>query len=153
MFASLSDEQWQVQSLCTKWTVRDLAGHLIGPFCTSVSRSVLGGLLAGSLHRYSVRRSRELGQRPAAEIVSILRDNADRPWAPPGTGPLAPLTDLAVHTRDAARPLVLGATAAPAAWRAVLGFLTSPRAARGVCPARAAGRPAAAGVRSGLGVG
>ncbi len=114
--------------------MRDLAGHLIGPFCTSVSRSVLGGLLAGSLHRYSVRRSRELGQRPAAEIVSILRDNADRPWAPPGTGPLAPLTDLAVHTRDAARPLVLGATAAPAAWRAVLGFLTSPRAARGFAP-------------------
>ena len=55
MFAGLSGEQWQVRSLCTEWDVRDLAGHLIGPFCTSVPQFVLGGLLAGSFHRYSVR--------------------------------------------------------------------------------------------------
>lgn len=131
MFESLSDAQWQVRSLCPEWTVRDLAGHLIGPFCTSTWGFLLGAALHGGLHRHSVRMSRELGRRPTAEIVSILRENAGRPWAPPGTGPLAPLTDLAVHIRDAARPLGLGTTAAPAAWQAVLGFLTSPRATRG----------------------
>jgi uncharacterized protein (TIGR03083 family) len=134
MFAGLTDEQWQVRSLCTEWTVRDLAGHLIGPFCIGTGRFLLGGLLSGGLHRASVKLSRELGQRPASEIVSILRANADRPWAPPGNGPLAPLTDLAVHTRDAARPLGLEVTAAPAAWRHALGFLTSARASRGFVP-------------------
>ncbi len=50
---------------------------------------------------------------------------------PPGTGPAAPLTDLAVHTRDVARPLGPATTASASAWRAVLDFLVSARASRG----------------------
>lgn len=38
MFAGLSDDQWAARSLCAEWTVRDVAGHLIGPFCVSVPR-------------------------------------------------------------------------------------------------------------------
>ncbi|MDR2986182.1 MAG: maleylpyruvate isomerase family mycothiol-dependent enzyme [Nocardiopsaceae bacterium] len=131
MFASLSDEQWQVRSLCSEWTVRDVAGHLIGPFCGSVLKFVIGGIREGSFHRYSTRMSRQLAKRPTAELVAILRANADSRYAPPGTGPPAALTDLAVHTRDVARPLGLSTTASADAWRQVLEFLTSPRAARG----------------------
>jgi uncharacterized protein (TIGR03083 family) len=125
MFASLSDEQWQARSLCEEWTVRDIGGHLIGPFCGSLIKFVLGGILAGSFHKYSVRMSRELAGRPTSEILAILRANIDNPYAPPGTGPPAALTDLAVHTRDVARPLGLDTTAAMQAWQHVLGFLTS----------------------------
>jgi uncharacterized protein (TIGR03083 family) len=128
MFAGLSDEQWAAASLCAEWTVRDVAGHLIGPFCVSVPRFMLGSLVSGGPSRYSVKRSRQLGRRPAGEIVAILREHAGQRFVPPGTGPLAPLTDLAVHTRDVARPLGLDTTASPAAWRGALGFLTSPRA-------------------------
>jgi uncharacterized protein (TIGR03083 family) len=134
MFAGLSDEQWAAQSLCPAWTVRQLAGHLIGPFCISVPRFALGALTSGGFHRYSVRGARQLARKPTAEIVAILRANADRQFAPPGTGPLAPLTDLAVHTRDAARPLGLETTASPAAWRGALDFLTSPKARLGFVP-------------------
>jgi uncharacterized protein (TIGR03083 family) len=134
MFESLSDEQWAAQSLCTEWTVREVAAHLIGPFCISVPRFMLGSLLSGGFHRYSVKATRQLARRPAAEITGILRANAERRFVPPGTGPLAPLTDLAVHTRDAARPLGLDTTASAAAWRAALDFLTSARASRGFVP-------------------
>jgi uncharacterized protein (TIGR03083 family) len=134
MFAGLSDEQWAAASLCAEWTVRDVAGHLIGPFCVSVSRFMLGSLVSGGPSRYSVKRSRQLGRRPAGEIVAILREHAGQRFVPPGTDPLAPLTDLAVHTRDVARPLGLDTTASPAAWRGALGFLTSPRARRGFVP-------------------
>src|SRR5262249_30418424 len=75
--------------------------------------------------------SRQLAQRPTSELVATLRANAERPFAPPGTGPLAPLTDLAVHTRDVARPLGLSASASLEAWRAVLDFLASAKARRG----------------------
>jgi uncharacterized protein (TIGR03083 family) len=94
-------------SLCAEWTVRDVAGHLIGPFCVSVPRFMLGSLVSGGPSRYSVKGSRQLGRRPAGEIIAILREHADQRFVPPGTGPLAPLTDLAVHTRDVARPLGL----------------------------------------------
>jgi uncharacterized protein (TIGR03083 family) len=131
MFESLDDEQWGAPSLCSQWTVRDVAGHLIGPFCMSTWRFVLGALAAGGFHRYSVKMSRQLGKRPTAQLVATLRANAERRFAPPGTGPLAPLTDLAVHTRDVARPLGLPASASLEAWRAVLDFLASAKAKRG----------------------
>ncbi len=134
MFAALSDDQWAAASLCAEWTVRDVAGHLIGPFCISVPRFVLGSLVSGGPARYSVRESRRLGRRPAGEIIAMLREHAGDCFVPPGTGPLAPLTDLAVHTRDVARPLGLPTTAALPAWRGALDFLTSPLARRGFVP-------------------
>lgn len=79
MFAGLSDEQWAAASLCAEWTVRDVAGHLIGPFCVSVPRFMLGSLVSGGPSRYSVKRSRQLGRRPAGEIVAILRGRLSSP--------------------------------------------------------------------------
>ena len=131
MFEGLREEQWTAQSLCTEWTVRDIAAHLIGPFCISVPRFLAGAVLSGGFHTYSVKATRRLAQRPVSEIVAVLRANAERTFVPPGTGPVAPLTDLAVHTRDVARPLGLATTASPGAWRAVLDFLASARASRG----------------------
>jgi hypothetical protein len=32
MFDSLDDAQWTTQSLCSEWNVREVAGHLVGPF-------------------------------------------------------------------------------------------------------------------------
>jgi hypothetical protein len=45
LFAGLSGAQWATPSLCAEWTVRDVAGHLIGPFCVSVPRFMLGSLV------------------------------------------------------------------------------------------------------------
>jgi uncharacterized protein (TIGR03083 family) len=134
MFDGLDESQWATQSLCSEWTVRDIAGHLIGPFCVSVPRFVVRSIFSGGFHRYSVKLSRQLGRRPPAEITAILRANAEGRYAPPGTGVLAALTDLAVHTRDAAQPLGLDVTASFDAWRGTLEFLSSERARRGFVP-------------------
>ena len=32
----LTEAQWQTPSLCGKWSVRELAGHLVVPFHTSI---------------------------------------------------------------------------------------------------------------------
>ncbi len=160
LLAGLTEEQWQAGSLCSEWTVRDVAAHLIGPFCVSVPRFMAGAVKAGGFHRYSVRASRELARRPTAEIVATLRDHADSAFAPLGTGIRAPLTDVAVHTRDIARPLGLDTTATGQAWAEVLGFLTSRRAAFGFVPRGrlrdlriVAYRPAVVGRDGGGGVG
>ena len=141
LFASLDDAQWATRSLCAKWTVRDLAGHLVLPFSVSPPGLVLGVLKArGSFHRFSVAKSRELARRPPEELVAILRKHATSHFTPPGLGPEAPLTDVAVHTRDAARPLGVDVSAPLDVWRIVLGFVSSPAAKRGfVPPGRLAG--------------
>jgi hypothetical protein len=43
----LSEEQLAVQSLCPAWTVHDMAGHLVAPFCVSMPRFALGSIFAG----------------------------------------------------------------------------------------------------------
>ncbi len=132
MFEGLDDRQWATPTLCTAWTVRDMAGHLTLPFLVSKPRAVLGILAnRGSFDRWSTQASRAAGARPAAELVATLRDRATSRWTPPGKGASAPLTDVCVHTRDVARPLGLDVSAPTATWRVVLEFLTS-AAARGV---------------------
>jgi uncharacterized protein (TIGR03083 family) len=135
MFEGLDDTQWASPTLCSAWTVRDLAGHLLLPLVTSAPRLIAGLLAAGgNFDRYSVKASRALGQQPAHELVTTLRARATSRFTPPGLGPQAPLTDVAVHTRDVARPLGLAVTADLATWRIVLDFLASPAARRGFVP-------------------
>jgi uncharacterized protein (TIGR03083 family) len=134
MFEGLTGEQWATPSLCAQWTVRDIAGHLVGGLDISMARFVAGSLIWGGMHRYNARRSRQIARRPTSELVAALRSRAEQEVSPPGTGPVAPLTDLAVHTRDAARPLGLPVTAADETWRVVLGFLVSSPGSRGFVP-------------------
>ena len=134
MIETLDDAQLETASLCSAWTVRDVAGHLISPFATSIFSFLVGSLTSGGMGRYNAKLARELGRRPVDEIADTLRKNAEHRFTPPGTGPHAPLSDLAVHVRDMARPLGLPVTAAPQAWAEVLGFLTSARARAGFVP-------------------
>ena len=62
--------------------MREVAAHLIGPFCVSVPRFMLGSLLSGGLRRYSVKATRQLAERPTAEITGILRANTERRFVP-----------------------------------------------------------------------
>lgn len=134
MFDTLGDQQWREPSLCGDWTVCDIAGHLVMPFLVGM-RSLLWGMVVnrGDFDRFSSLASRQIAARPPAELVSLLRANAENRFTPPGLGPESPLTDACVHTRDAARPLGLPDNAPPSTWRVVLDFLTSP-AARRVAP-------------------
>jgi uncharacterized protein (TIGR03083 family) len=134
LFDQLNEEQLAVQSLCTAWTVHDMAGHLVSPFCVSVPRFALGSMLSGGFDKYSVKAACQLGQRPVGELTAILRKNAESHFTPPGNGPMAPLTDISVHTRDIARPLGLDVSAPLSTWKVVLTFLTSPMASRGFVP-------------------
>jgi uncharacterized protein (TIGR03083 family) len=134
LLESLDDAQLQTQSLCAQWTVRDIAGHLISPFSVSLPEFLVGVIRNGGFSRYSVKLSQQLGRRPLSEIVQTLRHNADNEFTPPLQGPGAPLTDLAVHVRDVARPLGLATSASPDAWESVLAFLTAPQARRGFIP-------------------
>ena len=78
VFEGLHEEQWAAHSRCSEWTVKDVAAHLIGPFCISGPRFLAGAVLSGGFRTYSVKATRRLAQRPASEIVAVLRANAER---------------------------------------------------------------------------
>ena len=141
MLDTLDDAQWATPSLCSEWTVRDMAAHLVLPFSISMPGLVVGMVRhRGSFHRFSTAKSKELGRRPTSDLIATLRRHAESRFTPPGHGPAAPLTDIAAHTRDIARPLGLDVVAPVDVWRPVLDFLTSPAAEKVfIRPGRLAG--------------
>jgi uncharacterized protein (TIGR03083 family) len=135
LLAGLTPDQLRTPSLCGKWTVQDVAGHLAVPFVTSAPRFVLGLVKArGSFHRANDAFARAAAARPIAELAEIQRAHATSHFAPPRHGPSAPLTDLQIHGQDIRRPLGLIRDFAPDRLRVSLDLMTSPRAAIGFVP-------------------
>lgn len=108
LLSVLTVEQLAAPSLCSQWTIRDVAGHLIVPLEVSVPRFLLAMLGSrGSFDRANDRLARRQAERPLDEIVEVLRRKAGTRFTPPGAGPEAPLTDLLVHGLDIRWPLEL----------------------------------------------
>jgi len=108
LLSGLTPEQQATQSLCSEWTVHDVAAHLVVPLEVSTPKFVLAMLACrGNFDRANVRLTREQARRPFGEITEVLRQKAASRFTPPGSGPEAPLTDLLVHGLDIRWPLGL----------------------------------------------
>jgi len=133
LLAGLTAEQWAHASLCSAWTVKDVAVHLLpnlgkgmGEFLLAVVRS------KGSLHGASESLvAKYAATMTTTEIVQELRDHADDRFAPPGVGALGPYTDVLVHRLDIAVPLGIEVDRPVEPWRAALDFLISNKGRRG----------------------
>lgn len=114
---TLTPAEWEVQSLCSEWKVRDVAAHLcaIGelrhrwwtlsvalPSATMARRLAKSGF---RVDRFSAEDGRTRGAESPAAIIARLRELA--PWKehPPGMPKVAPLADILVHNHDIRRPL------------------------------------------------
>ena len=124
----LGDEQWNVQSLCEKWRVRDVVGHLVSILDISAGRFLWRSFRARSFDTYAAVVARDYGSQDPGQLLAKYRQLASKQIAPPIIGPIAPLTDALVHTRDIERPLGLPATLHPEGLRAALGFCCGGRA-------------------------
>ncbi|HXA33259.1 MAG TPA: maleylpyruvate isomerase family mycothiol-dependent enzyme [Acidimicrobiales bacterium] len=127
-----SPEQWDTQSLCDAWTVRDIAGHLVVPHVTSIPAFLVTFVAAGgSFSRANVAATAKQAKRPTSDLVADIRRYAESRTKPPGFGSEAPLAEVLVHGQDIRIPLGLDDTTAVASWVAVLDFLVMPKARRG----------------------
>ena len=103
--AGLTDEQWELSSLCGGWTVHDVAAHLVDN-----ARTTRLGIVAAMVRaRFDFDRqndagvAREKGATPA-ETLDRLRAVVGRRTTPPA--PLdSRLVEEVVHGDDVRRPL------------------------------------------------
>lgn len=129
LLETLTPGQQQAHSLCSAWTVRQVAGHLVMPMEVGLPGFMVAMLRhRGDFDRANDALTRKQAHRPFAEIVGILRDKADHRFTPPGQGPEAPLTEVLVHGLDIARPLGLTHTVVPEHLRVALDHLAIPAA-------------------------
>ena len=106
---SLTPEQWDAQSLCDDWKVRDVVGHLV----ESTEKLGFGSLFVGmakngfNINKLLGNNGKEWGKKPTEELTKELRTNAGSQITPPFTKPIDLLNDVVSHTQDIRRPLGL----------------------------------------------
>jgi uncharacterized protein (TIGR03083 family) len=128
LLESLTPEQLATQSLCGKWDVATVGGHLAAAITTKLSSFFMMMIRkGGSFDRANDAVAQRSAARGVAATIATIRDNAGSRFTPPGSGPRAPLTDVLVHTGDIARPLGLPHEAPADSVRTALEFLTGPR--------------------------
>jgi uncharacterized protein (TIGR03083 family) len=128
----LTPEQWDTQSLCDAWTVRDVAAHLVVPHEISIPGFLVTFIAAGgSFSRANVAATAKQAKRPTSDLIADIRRYADSRAKPPGFGSEAPLSEVLVHGQDIRIPLGLDDTSSLGSWAAALDFLVQPKARRG----------------------
>ena len=115
LFGTLSADEWETESLCTGWRVRDVAAHL-----TLAHMGVLAGVLAmlrarGNFNRMIRDTAVRQARLPTGQYGVLLRGMVGSRRTAPGITELEPLIDVLVHGKDIAIPLGRARLMPPAA--------------------------------------
>ena len=123
---TLTADQWRSPSLCAGWTAAHVLAHQTMPFRIS-EPDFMAGLqrYGGDFTSFSDDIAERDSQLPPAELVAVLRDNAETPWCPPGGGLTGALTHDVIHGLDIAWPLGLAYEIPERATTMTLDSLTS----------------------------
>jgi uncharacterized protein (TIGR03083 family) len=104
----LSEEEWRHPSLCSGWTVRDVAAHLtlqelrVGDVLAAVVKHP-GSL--GGMNRMIRLSARHKAERPVEQLIRELRATVGSRRSNLGVTKLETLIDILVHGQDIAIPL------------------------------------------------
>lgn len=108
MLDGLQPEQWDAQSLCAEWKVRDVVAHL------TIGATMSGGAAIALLlrngfnfNRAMARTARADGAAGPSQLRGAFAATIGGRRTPPMTKPLDNLIDLVVHGQDMRRPLGL----------------------------------------------
>lgn len=108
LLETLTPEQWQAQSLCDRWRVRDVVSHLIS-YEEHDTREFLRRLRKAGF-RFSelndVARA-EYDELEPDELIKFLRDHLDPQGSTARLGGRVGLVDAMIHHQDIRRPLGL----------------------------------------------
>jgi uncharacterized protein (TIGR03083 family) len=124
---SLTDEQWATPSLCAGWRARDVLGHLVSILELPPLAFLWHCVGSGGFNRGNAKIARDFGQRAPSALVDTYRRLAEKRFSPPFAGPIAPLTDVLIHSRDVGRVFDLPPVHEEASIREVLDFMCGRR--------------------------
>ena len=104
--AGLTPEQWNAQSLCDAWQVRNVVAHLIEATEVKVG-SFLGAMVRNGFNFNRVMASSALarGAQPTDQLLADFRAIVGNRGKPPMAKPIDVLFDTVVHGQDIRRPL------------------------------------------------
>ena len=126
LLAGLSEGDWEQPSLCSGWSVRDVAAHVtLIPIPPSPSSLLVDFAKArGNYARFNTVASQRRAARTPTQLVQDLRNTAESRTVPRPASPANVMWDILVHAQDIAIPLGIdfptppdaGAAAATRIW-------------------------------------
>lgn len=104
---TLTPEEWEGESLCQGWTVKDVVAHLTTSTRTTLKDIAVGMVRArGDFDRMEMDRALAIaGRFTPQELTAQIRQTAGSAARAPFSSPLDPLADILIHGQDIARPL------------------------------------------------
>lgn len=111
MLKNLSESEWDHDTLCAGWRVRELVAHMSMPFRTN-PLSMLAGIARArfsfDMYADSVAR-RDAATYDSTQLLSFLEKHITTAWHPPGGGDDGALSHDVIHGLDMTEPLGLPA--------------------------------------------
>ncbi len=102
---NLEARDWDKDTLCVGWRVRDVASHVASAHTQGVGRRIGGMVKArGNADRMIDTQARAGGDRQPAEILHQLYRSVDDPHVPPGSSAEKLLADTVIHSLDITHP-------------------------------------------------
>jgi uncharacterized protein (TIGR03083 family) len=107
LLAGLRPAQWQAQSLCSEWRVKDVAAHLAMTPSGPDLHTIAWGLVRarGDVWAFGRDIARAHARRPEHTLVAELRRDAASRHLPAVSNAKNMLVDILVHGQDITRPL------------------------------------------------
>lgn len=107
LLESFTPDQWNAETLCTDWRVRDVIAHMIWTIeGFRLVGSALGVVASGmNPDRYMSKLAIREGGRDTGELLTKFRSLASNRRHPPFLGVEDMLLDVVVHQQDIRRPL------------------------------------------------
>ncbi len=108
LLETLSPEQWETQSLCARWRVKDVAAHVaMSPVPEPSMPTLVKALVRARGHLWdaAAQIAVDYAERSTGEICGTLRRVAGSRAMPKITNPENLLMDVLVHGQDIAVPL------------------------------------------------
>jgi uncharacterized protein (TIGR03083 family) len=123
LLCGLTPEQWDAPSLCTGWSVRDVAAHTIAYLGQSLPGLVANMIRArGDVDRLNARALPPYSRLSPAQLVELMHRGAEPSGAAGLYGSRVALIECLIHQQDVRRPLGLDRVVPEEALRVSLGF-------------------------------
>jgi len=125
---SLTPQQWDAQSLCEKWRVRDVVAHMVEGATMSTATTLEAVVRSGfRINKMITDSAIRDGAAPTEEIAAGIRGAIGSRNRPPGIKPEGILSDEVVHSQDIRRALGIAGQPAPEAIGIALAYLSKSR--------------------------
>lgn len=123
-------DAWDAPTLCERWSVSDVVGHLTFTWRLSTPRLLAQIVRHRGFHEASAVGGRRLGAVGAEALIGSLRDHAEDPAKPPGAYEGDLLAEVVIHPMDIAVPNSLEWEPTGAAIGPLLEYLTTHKKGR-----------------------